>query len=377
MSTAETIFHSDIPDNTNGSKALPSNNNISETATVQQQKQKVTKDTAVRRGLIALTIFVSLVVGLVVFCLVIITQLQYEMRIMKERLENQEHQSSGQLKWLERNLTSEINNSFSELKMIANEDSRALYSKLQQHQLQINQSLERILHLNHSIELLVTATQDFPNGCTNVHRIYAKRQNTTGGVFDIYPESEHTSVEVYCDLETDGGGWFVFQRRMDGTEDFYRGWNDYVNGFGEKDKEMWLGLETMHQLTKNGSYELRVDLENFNGDTAHATYRAFSIASASDKYRLTLGDYNGTAGDSLAYHNNMQFSTKDSDNDQTSGSCAITCSGAWWYNSCHDSNLNGIYYQDGRDTAQSVSWHDWKFNRQSLKFSEMKFRKKT
>nr|XP_039260827.1 microfibril-associated glycoprotein 4-like [Styela clava] len=112
----------------------------------------------------------------------------------------------------------------------------------------------------------------FPKDCTSVNREYAKIQNTTGGVFDIYPDSRTKPVEVYCDIVTDGGVLIVFQRRMDGTEDFYRGWNYYVNGFGEKDKEMWLGLETIHQLPKTGNFELRVELEDFNGNTTYVTY---------------------------------------------------------------------------------------------------------
>nr|XP_039260836.1 fibroleukin-like [Styela clava] len=253
MSVAETRFYCEIPDNPNKSNALPANDNIYETTRIQPQKHKDTKGTTVRRGLVALSIFLSMVVGLVVFCLVIITQLQSEMKIMKEQLAHQGDQSFARLKWLEENA------------------SDLIYFKLNEQQIRINQSVEDISS-SHQQFMKSVIQELFPRDCTSVNRKYAKIQNTTGGVFDIYPVSRNQPVEVYCNIVTDGGGWIVFQRRLDGTEDFYRGWNDYGNGFGEKDKEMWLGLETIHQLTKNGNFELRVDLEDFNGNTAYAKY---------------------------------------------------------------------------------------------------------
>ena len=84
----------------------------------------------------------------------------------------------------------------------------------------------------------------------------------------------------------------------------------------------------------------------------------------------------GTAGDSLAWHHNMPFSTKDQDNDQDPGkSCAIAFEGAWWYSSCHASNLNGRYLNGNHSSyANGVNWLHWKGHHYSAKRAEMKIK---
>jgi hypothetical protein len=177
------------------------------------------------------------------------------------------------------------------------------------------------------------------------------------------------------------GGWTIIQRRLDGSEDFYRNWEEYKNGFGNTTGEYWLGLENMHYLTINTS-SLYVYMETFENDnvdpfSSYAEYSTFSIKDESDKYRLSVGGYGGSCGDSMSYHNNNQFTTKDNDNDQNSDrNCAVYYSGAWWYNSCHRANLNGLYL-DGADTdfGRGINWRMCWGYYYSLKKSVMKIRR--
>ena len=180
------------------------------------------------------------------------------------------------------------------------------------------------------------------------------------------------SFTVYCDMRTDGGGWTVFQRRQDGSVDFYRGWNDYKSGFGQLTAEFWLGNDKIHRLTTSRPSSLRVELEDWNRGRVYAKYGRFSIGDEHAQYRLEVSSYSGTAGDSLARHNNMAFSTKDRDNDRWSRDCAVEWTGAWWYKSCFESNLNGKYL-GSKYGGHGVGWHRYK-STLSLKFTEMKLR---
>ena len=163
---------------------------------------------------------------------------------------------------------------------------------------------------------------------------------------------------------------------MDGSVNFYRDWNAYVEGFGDLEGEHWLGLDKLHCLTtRTACTELSIMLKAFDGARATANYKFFSVGNPSTKYRLNVGGYTGTAGDSLAGHNNHSFSTHDQDNDSSGSNCAVSYSGAWWYGSCHSSNLNGLYLSGGHASyANGVNWQPFKGYYHLLKFTEMKLR---
>ena len=112
------------------------------------------------------------------------------------------------------------------------------------------------------------------------------------GVYTIDPDGSG-AFDVFCDQTTSRGGWTVFQKRLDGSVDFYRGWKDYKLGFGNLNGEFWLGLDKIHRLTNTGRYKLRVDLEDIQGNTAYAEYDMFAVTSERTKYQLSLGTYSG------------------------------------------------------------------------------------
>ncbi|KAG7477242.1 hypothetical protein MATL_G00092210, partial [Megalops atlanticus] len=169
-------------------------------------------------------------------------------------------------------------------------------------------------------------------GCANGSRprdcsdIYASGQREDG-IYSIFPTHYPAGFQVFCDMTTDGGGWTVIQRREDGSVNFFRGWESYREGFGKITGEHWLGMKHIHALTIQANYELRIDLEDFENSTAFAQYGTFGVGLFSvnpddDGYPLTIGDYSGTAGDSLLKHNGMKFTTKDQDNDHSENNCA-------------------------------------------------------
>ena len=230
-------------------------------------------------------------------------------------------------------------------------------------------------------EMLVTSFETITRGipltardCSDI----ADQGPYASGPYTITPWDELGPVKVWCDMDTQGSGWTVFQKRFDGSVNFYRDWADYVKGFGDVDGdgEYWLGLANLNRLTSTGqSWELRVDLEDFDGNTSYAHYNRFAVQDESNQFRLTLGTYDGTARDAMMENKKALFSTKDRDHDSSDlYHCAEDRQGAWWYASCTYSNLNGLYLGRGKNSPRSMYWHKWKETPEALKKSEMKIR---
>ncbi|CAL4161714.1 unnamed protein product, partial [Meganyctiphanes norvegica] len=195
------------------------------------------------------------------------------------------------------------------------------------------------------------------------------------GINVVYPYAEHpeSPVVVYCEQSLLGGGWTVFQRRDNyATQlDFYRSFDEYSLGFGNVGTEFWLGNDILNEITQQSVNELYVELTSFADVTKYANYKVFDIANKTAPtrpYQLTVSHYSGDAGDALQRHNGMGFTTFDADNDlAVEDNCAVKYKGGWWYYFGYSSNLNGIYFEEGKDDVTSANWYFISGNHESLK----------
>ena len=184
-------------------------------------------------------------------------------------------------------------------------------------------------------------------------------------------ESVRFDFTAYC---TDDG-WTIFQSRGqfgNPANYFYKGWADYLNGFGTPGEEAWLGLNMIYQLTNLQTYRLRVKLKAPNEEIGYAFYETFKLENSvsailvffhwglklrntvvspnssqaktqndsktinhsflfsQDAFNLSISGFSGAAGDPFTNsHQGMGFSTYD----QINGPDAICPSkfkGAWW-----------------------------------------------
>ncbi|XP_062121209.1 fibroleukin-like isoform X2 [Drosophila sulfurigaster albostrigata] len=149
---------------------------------------------------------------------------------------------------------------------------------------------------------------------------------------------------VLCDSQLAGPGWIVIQQRVGGDESFKKDWATYRKGFGSFESDFFLGLEKIHRITSLQRFELYIHLVAENGSTYNARYDDFKISDEDNGYALSLGKFNGTAGDGMRYSENMKFTTFDHHNHKdVDDNCAVLYKSGWWYNECFSSHLNAPY----------------------------------
>jgi len=147
-------------------------------------------------------------------------------------------------------------------------------------------------------------------------------------------------------------------------------WANYAEGFSTIDADgngiLWLGLKRLASLSKGNKLQLMIKVtwaesqDNVEANSVSwAIWRDFGVGDA-DGFPLRVGpmigysanlpshpwrvpgiSLDGEKFDPLAFHQNMNFSTPDRDNDQESSfSCAEQYASGWWYNRCAYLDLN-------------------------------------
>ncbi|XP_052787327.1 coadhesin-like [Mya arenaria] len=129
--------------------------------------------------------------------------------------------------------------------------------------------------------------------CSEIHKAHP---DLPSSIYTITTWNTSSQAKVVCDMDTDGGGWTVFQHRVNGSVDFYRNFSSYEAGFGSPSGEFWLGLSLMHEMTSRTTNELRIDIQRANGGLGYVVYPKFRIEAA-PTYILRIGtktDYGGS-----------------------------------------------------------------------------------
>nr|BAN92382.1 self-incompatibility-linked fibrinogen-like protein-A [Ciona intestinalis] len=195
---------------------------------------------------------------------------------------------------------------------------------------------------------------------------------------DVYPiwlQQLYKLTYVFCDMDVQAvsnkTGWITIQKRVNGAINFDRGWQNYVDGFGNVRGEYWIGLENIHALSNQntttdwlGSYvtapRMRIDLHDQDGISAYAEYKLFKVAEAKEKYRLIIAQLN----QATAIPSNVPspitriwFSTFDNDDQKK---CPEIFHSGWWFFACGESNLNGLYPKEGdKNSPSNIFWYYW------------------
>nr|AFM86796.1 fibrinogen-like protein 1-like protein [Callorhinchus milii] len=186
---------------------------------------------------------------------------------------------------------------------------------------------------------------------------------TESGIYVIQPVDSPYLV-VHCNMSYDCSGWTTFQRNTRNSEmTWTEAWTSFKYGFGNIEGDHYLGNHYMQLITRHKWYKMRVVLDK-DDDQKYAEYSSMKLEA--ENYNLKLGAFKGGATDALSSSvnmvDNMGFSAKDMDNDNSRQNCADKYGGGFWFNTCDPAmptvqlNQRGrIYWGDFCDDCRHVT----------------------
>ncbi|KAI2657494.1 Angiopoietin-2 [Labeo rohita] len=155
-------------------------------------------------------------------------------------------------------------------------------SAMKQQQQELTNTVNNLIHtISVGSNSMMQDNPDQYNDCAAVFNL----GNKESGVYSLTISDTKQQFKAYCDMETDGGGWTVIQKRFNGLVDFHQTWKNYTMGFGDISGEHWLGNEIIYKLTQEKQYVLRIDLTDWEGNTAFSKYEQFFLDGEKQNYR--------------------------------------------------------------------------------------------
>ena len=141
---------------------------------------------------------------------------------------------------------------------------------------------------------------------------------------------------------------------------FNLSWISYQNGFGNTTGAFWIGNDALHNMTKNNTCRLEVELQSrVNSLWYQANYSYFMVESAETLYKVHISEFTGrNATDCLSATgsmNAMSFSTYDKDQDNWINNCGVVWGGGWWYGSCNYAIPNDGY--PAESSGHQFGWY--------------------
>lgn len=79
-----------------------------------------------------------------------------------------------------------------------------------------------VLNVKPSLEFSLSSSGPFKD-CFQVRQA----GHTTSGMYLLKAEGSDRLIQAWCEHKLDNGGWTVFQRRKDGSVNFFRNWENY------------------------------------------------------------------------------------------------------------------------------------------------------
>ncbi|KAI0214699.1 hypothetical protein LSAT2_000175 [Lamellibrachia satsuma] len=208
---------------------------------------------------------------------------------------------------------------------------------------------------------------------------------TKSGVYMVWLADTGRQVEVYCDMDTDGGGWLAMCFTVvilfcSSTGDAFH--SDHSLLFIDRRCISQWSFSSVHRQAMR--FTVVILFCSSTGDAFHSGHsllfidrRCVSQWSFSSVHRQVMRFtvvilFCSSTGDAFGYHRHREFFTKDDDNKH---GCSNRHQGGWWYGYCVRANLNGRYLRGTYTSFRNgVYWEDWLAVQYSLKYADMKLR---